>query len=274
MKQNIIIIGKKSFIGSNLFLHLNLKYNIKLLSYENFLKKKKSFLSNYKTIINCASNKKYIKNKYLEKNDFDLKIANKIKELNIRMIFLSTRKIYKPKFNIRENEIPKPNCNYSKNKLITEKKLKYLLKKKILVLRISNIIGLTKNSKNKLHKTFIDIFFFNIKKGFVIKNDRTYKDFLSIKKFCEILDQLIKKNISGTYNVSLGKKVYLSKILKWLNYYNVKNFKTIKLKKPFNNICFTLNNDKLMNQIKIKNRLTDLENDCKIISKKFFLGGK
>ena len=33
---------------------------------------------------------------------------------------LSTRKVYKAKFNINELDKKKPNCNYSKNKLISE----------------------------------------------------------------------------------------------------------------------------------------------------------
>ena len=33
---------------------------------------------------------------------------------------LSTRKVYKAKFNIKELDKKKPNCNYSKNKLISE----------------------------------------------------------------------------------------------------------------------------------------------------------
>ena len=57
-----------------------------------------------------------------------------------------------------------------------------------------NIIGDKSNSKN-LRSTFIDIFIKNIKKGYIIDNDNSFKDFISIKKFCEIISVFIKKNL-------------------------------------------------------------------------------
>ena len=39
------------------------------------------------------------------------------------MIFLSSRKVYKSNINIKETSLLKPKRFYSKNKLITEKKL-------------------------------------------------------------------------------------------------------------------------------------------------------
>ena len=42
---------------------------------------------------------------------------------------LSTRKIYKAKFNIKELDKKKPICNYSKNKLISETSVKKILPK-------------------------------------------------------------------------------------------------------------------------------------------------
>ena len=58
-----------------------------------------------------------------------------------KMIFLTSRKIYRLGDNLNELSKLKPNCNYSKNKLKTEKKLLKKLKNRILILRISNLIG-------------------------------------------------------------------------------------------------------------------------------------
>ena len=33
----------------------------------------------------------------------------------------------------------------------------------------------------------------------------------------------LKYNLSGTYNLSLGKKVYLSELINWLNFYSKEN---------------------------------------------------
>ena len=49
---------------------------------------------------------------------------------------LSTRKIYKNKFNVKESDKEKPNCNYSKNKVISEISVREILANRVLILRI------------------------------------------------------------------------------------------------------------------------------------------
>ena len=266
----ILIIGKNSFIGSNINNYLKKKkIKTKLIGYKNFLSKK-LFINDYSYIINCSSNKKFINRKYNSKFDHDLNIAKLILKFNSKLIFLSTRKIYIPKYNLNENSTKKPLCNYSKNKLISEKKIKKILSKRVIVLRISNIIGLHKKHKNKLHKTFIDQFVKYISMGYIFENKKIYKDFISINKFSEIIFKIIKLNIIGTYNVSLGKKVYLNDLVKWLNIFNSKKVAILNTKKGFNSDSFTLNNQKLMKKLKIKNSLSELKKDCITISKKLF----
>ena len=92
MKVKLLIIGKNSFIGNNLYKFSNKKKNIKKVSYSNFFKINKKKLSNFDIILNCVSNKKYVNNIYSEYNDFDLQIAKKISKYNCKYIFISTRK--------------------------------------------------------------------------------------------------------------------------------------------------------------------------------------
>ena len=272
MKKKIIIIGKNGFIGSNLIKLLKKKFDIKSYGYRKFLNVNRKFLLNVNYVINCTSNKQYVNKKYSKKNDFDFQISKKIKDLNCKMIFLTSRKIYKLGDNLNESSKLKPNCNYSKNKLHTEKILLKNLKNRILILRISNLIGINKfrNNNKKIHKTFIDSFFLNVQRGIIFNNEKNYKDFLSINKFGEIIEKLINKKVVGIYNVSLGKKVYLNKIINWLNLFNKNKYKSIDIPKGYKTECFYLNNDKLMKKINIKNKLIDLEKDCKSIIKFFF----
>jgi len=272
MKKKIIIIGKNGFIGSNLIKLLKKKFDIKSYGYRKFLNVNRKFLLNVNYVINCTSNKQYVNKKYSKKNDFDFQISKKIKDLNCKMIFLTSRKIYKLGDNLNESSKLKPNCNYSKNKLHTEKILLKNLKNRILILRISNLIGINKfrNNNNKIHKTFIDSFFLNVQRGIIFNNEKNYKDFLSINKFGEIIEKLINKKVVGIYNVSLGQKVYLTKLVNWLNLFNKNKYKSIDIPKGYKTECFYLNNDKLMKKINIKNKLIDLEKDCKSISKFFF----
>ena len=69
------------------------------------------------------------------------------------------------------------------------------------------------------------------------------------------------------YNLSLGKKVLLNELVKWLNYYNPKKPKINILKSSFNRDNFTLNNGKLLNKIKIKINLSELKKKCLELSK-------
>ena len=121
-KNKILLIGKTSFVSQHLFQNLKKKNFVKKISFNNFCKIAVSRISKYDTIINCSINNKYVNQSYSAKNDLDLKIVNKIKNLDLKYIFLSTRKVYKIGDNIKESGQINPRNNYAKNKLITEKK--------------------------------------------------------------------------------------------------------------------------------------------------------
>lgn len=264
--KKILIIGKRGFIGNNLSNYLKKFYKITHKNYKDSIKKKFK-INNFDYIINTSINKNYIKKKYNPKFDNDVNLSNLINNSKITYIFLSTRKVYKPKANIKENDKLLPKSNYSKNKLITEKKLANKIGKKLVILRISNVIGDKKKIK-KIHNTFIDIFFDNLKNGFVFDNKKDFKDFISINKFCEIIKNIIKKDLNGTYNVSIGRKIYLNDLLNWLNRFNKKKY--LKKTKNIKDDSFFLNNKKLMSKLKIRNSITELKNFCFKISKRKF----
>jgi nucleoside-diphosphate-sugar epimerase len=265
--RKILIIGKRGFIGSHLYKYLKNKINVKIISFKN-LKKFEKKLNNFDFIINTSINKNYILNRYNKKFDNDLKIVSHINNNKTIYCLLSTRKVYKSGPNLKENSKVLPKSNYSKNKLITERKISEKLKYNFIILRASNIIGNTKTSK-RVHQTFIDIFQKNIQKGFVYDNEENFKDFLSIDKFCQILEKIIDKKLTGTFNISIGEKVYLNDLIRWLNKYNKKNFKTIKNLK-LEKESFYLNNKKLMSKIKIKNSLNELKSFCYKYSRGYF----
>ncbi|WP_440932443.1 NAD-dependent epimerase/dehydratase family protein [Candidatus Pelagibacter sp.] len=272
MRIKLLLIGSKSFIALNLEKILKKKFDIKIISFEKFVRMNENKLSKIDYIINCSIHKDYFKKKYLTNNDLDLKIAKKIKKFDTKFIFLSTRKVYNLDDNIKETSKKTPKCNYSKNKLISEGKLYEILRYKLLILRISNIIGhYQKKNNRRIHNTFVNQFFKDVKKNIVYDNKKLYRDFISINQFSEIIKVFIKNNSHGIYNVSMGKKVYLKKIIQWLNFYNKKKITQKKLPITINKSQnFYLNNRKLLKETKLKLSLTKLEKDCKNISKLFF----
>ena len=117
--KSILIIGKKSFIGSNLKNYLKKFYRVDCLTFEDVIKKDILFFENFSHVINTSIHKNYINERYRLINDLDRKFILKFKKINFIYIFLNTRKIYLPNSNINENSIKKPSCFYSKNKLKT-----------------------------------------------------------------------------------------------------------------------------------------------------------
>ena len=266
--KRILLIGKRGFLGNHLNKYLRKNFQIKFISFKEINNFKKS-IAKYDYAINTSINRNYINKKYAKKFDNDLKISNFMDPKKNIFIFLSTRKVYKSKENIRENDKLNPLTNYSKNKLITENFLRNKFKSNILILRISNIIGYKLKVKKKLHKTFVDLFYEKAKQGFIYDNKKRFKDFLSVQKFTQILIMIIKKDLRGTYNVSIGRKIYLNHIIDWLNKYNNRRFKVINYSSTKNQ-NFYLNNNKLMSKIKMKNSLFELKKDCLDLSKKLF----
>ena len=63
MKKKIIIIGKSGFIGSNLIKLLKKNFNIKSYDYRKFLNLNQKFLLDVNYVINCTSNRQYVKKK-------------------------------------------------------------------------------------------------------------------------------------------------------------------------------------------------------------------
>ena len=260
LKKKILLIGKNSFISNYLYFYLKGKIYVKKITFEDFRKIDNSKLNDFDFICNCSIKKDYASLKYQSKNDLDLFISNKIRNLSPKYIFLSSRKIYYPKSNLKENDPLAPKNNYAKNKLITENKLKRNLKNRLLILRISNLIGKPLKNKNlrKISKTFIDNFY-NFKNNQTILYENHFKDFLSVEKFSEIFFKFLRVNPSGVFNVSLGKKVFISEILKVLNKNKSIKFKKTKVKKKDS---FYLNNNKLRKILDIKVTKKELLNYC------------
>lgn len=264
--KKILIIGKKSFLAKSIFNFLKKKkIRTSLKSFEEVVNKN---INQYFYIINASININYSLNKYKEVNDLDLRIAKKIQNSNTKYIFFSSRKVYKNKFNISEGDYLSPQCNYSRNKLRTENKLLKILKSRVLILRMSNILGLKKKNKNSrsIHSLFLDNFFSYQLRNKKIFFKNSFKDFITIDQFSKIIYFLIKYNVTGILNLSLGKKIFLTEIIFWLNKLNRRVF--IKKKLDIKS-SFTLNNKKLLSKIPIKLLKKDVKNYCLNLHKEY-----
>ena len=97
---------------------------------------------------------------------------------------LSSAKVYSADVNLLENSQKKPESNYGKNKLVTEKNISKSIKN-FLIFRLSNIISpKIIKSKTSVTNTFFDIVRANFKQRKIIfPQKKTFKDFIFIDDF-------------------------------------------------------------------------------------------
>ena len=265
LKKKILIIGIKSYLASNLYKKLKINFPIKKVAFNRVSKK---LISNYDFVINCSLNKNYISKLYNEKYDNDLKIVKKL-TLNQKYIFLSTAKVYREsKTRISENFFTGPLCFYSKNKLITERKIQNILfRKNIIILRTSNIVAF--EIKNKRLKTFTHIMLNSLLKNKIINlpKKNLFKDFITINMFCKVLKKIIiSKKFFGIYNLSSGYKYDLKLLANKLIYgYGRGN---LILSNSIKTNSFVLNNYKLKKKLEIKFLKNEVVNYFYILGKK------
>ena len=241
----ILVIGKKSLLASCIKNNSKIK-NIKFIQYKNL---KNLNLNTFSHIINFSIDPKNFTNEYSHVRKIDKNICNLIKKNNYIYIFPSSRLIYKKS----------KNNFYGRNKRKTEIEIKKIVKK-YLILRISTLLTFDYSNRN----LFISKALKSLKTKKKIEIDiskNTYKDFITSKFFAYIFDKLVKKNITGTYNLSSNIPIKVNEILKNL----IKGYGKgeVVLKKPFKkNHSFVLNNVKLKNKVKFKLSKKDILNYC------------
>lgn len=272
----ILITGCAGYIGSEIckkFEELKINYvgidNLKYSNKYNIYNKKKFIKTcisskniinkvlkekKIQTIIHCAAyayvldaekNKKYYFNNNIKKTKkfINYSIKNKIDNF----IFLSSSNVYSEKNKLsifEETDEKKPKNYYGKTKLNIEN---FLINKKnkfknITILRLFNIIGLTKrfmpyNKNNFRYQRILFKIFNHIKKkkpisiNFFKKKNFDKKifpkrDFLDIRDLTSLISAISKKKINKRglkiYNVGKGKSQSLIKIVEYIKLHSKK----------------------------------------------------
>jgi nucleoside-diphosphate-sugar epimerase len=211
----VIITGADGYIGKNFIKRY--KKKIFFIIYKGDINKKKKiseFIQKKKfdIFIHLAallkSSKKNKKDIYKTNSNSLNHISSIVGKKKKKLIFISSSHVYKRKNKkIKEIDELKP-CNlYGKSKLKAEK---YILKncKNFCILRVFNIFG-----HDQPLGSFYSDMVNKIKNKENISIDNSYRDFVHVNDLCKILFFIIKKNASGIYNVSSGKKIRLRDII-------------------------------------------------------------
>ena len=261
--KTVYIVGYKSFIQKNLHNYLNKKFIIRKIKYQ---KLKDSKLIENSILINCSHHKDFYEKKYSFRKDRNLVIAKMIVNKNIKMIMLSTRQVYKPKICLKETDTKQPINIYGRNSLISEAKCNKVLNNKLLILRLSNIIGIEKNYKKKSSLMSKIISGLGSKKIVFDESFYLKKDLLPIRFFCQIMKKILIKNLSGVVNVGSGIPFKVKFLVEEIIKYKKVNLVVVKKKIKDNN--FSLNTQKLTKLINYKIPKKKLFNEINILCQK------
>lgn len=200
-KKKIILIGYKSFIQTNLYKHLNKNFYVKKIKFNQINNKN---IKNCDLIINCSNSRNFFNKKYEKKYDRNLKIAQIIKNSEVKLFLFSSRQVYSQKFFLTEKSKLSPLNIYAKNCIKSEKFCKKIMNDNLLILRLSNIFGYENGKKKK--PSLMSLILNSLKKREIIfdNNYFLYKDFLPIDLFCLYIEKLIILDIVGTINIGSG----------------------------------------------------------------------
>ena len=257
-KKKVVLIGYKSFIQSNLYNHLSKKFFVKKLRFEKISENK---LKQYDYVINCSNSKNFFEKKYSKSNDRNLIIANIIKSSYTKFILLSTRQVYYPKLNITEKSKLRPINHYARNCLKSEKFCMKGIGNKLLILRLSNVIGFENSKKKKASLMSTVIQGLKKKKIYFDNNYYLKKDFLPIEILCIYIEKLIYKNFYGILNVGSGKAILVKNLIN--KTIDIKKIQiTVKLKKNFKDKDFCFKITKLQRLIGVKTNMSKGLNKC------------
>lgn len=269
----ILLTGSSGYIGSeivNIFEKKKTKYiGIDNLSYsnkKNIINKKKFYKMDFsnkkvselikkfsvKSVVHCGAfsyvldaeankNKYYINNVLKTKRFIDICKKSGVENF----IFLSSSNVYKElNKNYNEKDPTQPKNFYGKNKILIENFLKKKNFNSLIILRLFNVIGLSKKFyifkflKNDYQRIFFK-FIYDIKKVSInyvkINNKMIFprRDFIDVRDVSNvvilILGKLKIKKINQTFNVASGKSKSLIKLYE--SFRKTKNFKMKKMSK-------------------------------------------
>ena len=262
-KKNILITGGAGFIGFNLYLRLNKKYNIYILDFKKKIKdkpfkKKCNFVYGDISNKNIFGNliKKRIKFKYIyhlaaETSTFTAEMypakcfkTNVLGTLNLleycerikpnNLIFSSSMAIYgKNSKKTSEKNIPQPISYYGLSKLNGEKILLNLKKSgiNVKIFRIFNAYGIFQDYNNPF-QGMLSIYLSQIQRNSEVRVTGSLsrsRDFIYID---DIIDAFTNQNIlnyqySDIFNLGSGKEIKVSNLLKSLFKETKKKYKVL-----------------------------------------------
>ena len=175
-------------------------------------------LEGVEVVINAARHPQSSREDYdLEILDPDLRLARRIGDLPVRMIMLSSRKVYAQSNEpLAEEASLGPTDAYGANKLRAENEASAILGERLTILRLANIFG---DERVPDRRSFFAILLNRLAEQNQILYDMSpfvERDFLPVETLAVILAKIANEPPGGVLNIGSGIPLPTGKIALWI----------------------------------------------------------
>ena len=227
--RKIVLLGSSGFIGKNIVEYFK-KQERKVVGFDsktcdlldfNLVDRKLDFLSSEDTLVVTSSITRLVENSIESMNKNILMIQNLIDKLATKkvkqLIFFSSIDVYGIKntpYLIDESTALNPDDYYATSKVISEYLLKLFCSKygvKLTILRLSGVYGRYDYGKSTVAKIVTNIY--NNKLATIVGDSSLKRDFLYIDDLLKVLEQIIKSETEGIFNLATGSSISIEELI-------------------------------------------------------------
>ena len=211
----LLVVGKNSFIARHV---LDVLREDRVIARSHGDLTAPDLLDGIDIVLSCAKHPGSNRDDYdLDGADPDLALARRIGERDIKMIMLSSRKVYAPSDQpLREDASLGPGDAYGRNKLKAEQDVKGVLGDRLTILRLANIFG---DERVDGRRSFLALTLNRLAEQGQIRYDMSpfvERDFLPVDVLSMLLAKIVREPPGGVMNIGSGIGLPTGRIALWI----------------------------------------------------------